>query len=142
MPTGEERRGAVCGKIACTVRCRRREETRLVGKTARPRRLPPTLPRPVATEILVMNAEQVSDDGRASPRYAVSRNLELVAAQATTRNGRCPGRGANRPQESAVRHRLGSATDLACISGKRRTTGMKEGNERVLHRRFSELRWP
>ncbi|MBV9423139.1 MAG: hypothetical protein JOZ98_09525 [Solirubrobacterales bacterium] len=29
--TGEERRGAVCGKIACTVRCRRREETRPVG---------------------------------------------------------------------------------------------------------------
>ena len=26
--------------------------------------------------------------------------------------------------------------------GKRRTTGMKEGNERVLHRRSSESRWP
>ena len=25
---------------------------------------------------------------------------------------------------------------------KRRTTGMKEGNGRVLHRRFSESRWP
>src|SRR5665213_120698 len=25
---------------------------------------------------------------------------------------------------------------------KRRTTGMKEGNERVLHRRSSESRWP
>ena len=46
MPTGEERRGAVCGKIACTVRCRRREETRPVGQAVRPRRLPPTLPRP------------------------------------------------------------------------------------------------
>ena len=28
------------------------------------------------------------------------------------------------------------------ICGKRRTTGMREGNERVLHRRFSESRWP
>ena len=31
---------------------------------------------------------------------------------------------------------------LAPFSGKRRTTGMREGNERVLHRRFSESRWP
>jgi hypothetical protein len=36
MPTGEERRGALCGKIACTVRCRRWEETRPVGKPVRP----------------------------------------------------------------------------------------------------------
>jgi hypothetical protein len=28
------------------------------------------------------------------------------------------------------------------IFGKRRTTGMREGNERVLHRRLSESRWP
>jgi hypothetical protein len=28
------------------------------------------------------------------------------------------------------------------IFGKRRTTGMREGNERVLHRRPSESRWP
>jgi RNA-directed DNA polymerase len=28
------------------------------------------------------------------------------------------------------------------ICGKRRTTGMREGNERVLHRRSSESRWP
>ena len=46
MPRGEERRGAVCGRTACTVRCRRREETRPVGpaRAARSRRLPPTLP--------------------------------------------------------------------------------------------------
>jgi hypothetical protein len=31
---------------------------------------------------------------------------------------------------------------LAPFSGKRRTTGMREGNERVLHRRSSESRWP
>jgi len=31
---------------------------------------------------------------------------------------------------------------LAPFSGKRRTTGMREGNERVLHRRRSESRWP
>jgi len=31
---------------------------------------------------------------------------------------------------------------LTHICGKRRTTGMREGNERVLHRRFSESRWP
>jgi hypothetical protein len=46
MPTGEERRGAVCGRTACTVRCRRREETRPVGSAVQLRRLPPTLPRP------------------------------------------------------------------------------------------------
>ena len=31
---------------------------------------------------------------------------------------------------------------LEPIFGKRRTTGMREGNERVLHRRLSESRWP
>ena len=31
---------------------------------------------------------------------------------------------------------------LEPIFGKRRTTGMREGNERVLHRRPSESRWP
>jgi len=34
------------------------------------------------------------------------------------------------------------AAELAAFSGKRRTTGMREGNERVLHRRSSESRWP
>jgi hypothetical protein len=53
MPHGEERRGAVCGKIACTVRCRRREETRPVGSAVRLRRLPPTLPRPTAVRALL-----------------------------------------------------------------------------------------
>jgi hypothetical protein len=52
MPLGEERRGAVCGRTACTVRCRRREETRPVGKPARPRRLPPTLPRALVKRVL------------------------------------------------------------------------------------------
>src|SRR6516225_9115821 len=33
MPTGEERRGAVCGKIACTVRC---GGGRKPGQSARP----------------------------------------------------------------------------------------------------------
>ena len=32
--------------------------------------------------------------------------------------------------------------ELAAFSGKRRTTGMREGNGRVLHRRSSESRWP
>src|SRR5688500_10765820 len=46
MPLGEERRGAVCGRTACTVRCGGGRKPRPVGKPARPRRLPPTLPRP------------------------------------------------------------------------------------------------
>jgi hypothetical protein len=33
-------------------------------------------------------------------------------------------------------------TVIEPIFGKRRTTGMREGNERVLHRRPSESRWP
>ena len=39
---------------------------------------------------------------------------------------------------------MSSVTDklYAAVSGKRRTTGMREGNERVLHRRSSESWWP
>jgi hypothetical protein len=42
----------------------------------------------------------------------------------------------------ALRLRMSIALALAPFSGKRRTTGMREGNERVLHRRSSESRWP
>jgi hypothetical protein len=45
----------------------------------------------------------------------------------------------------AVRDRVVQAAARLVIEpifGKRRTTGMREGNERVLHRRPSESRWP
>src|SRR5215212_3401074 len=45
----------------------------------------------------------------------------------------------------AVRDRVVQAAAKIVIEpifGKRRTTGMREGNERVLHRRPSESRWP
>jgi len=46
---------------------------------------------------------------------------------------------------SALRDRIvqtAAKLVLEPIFGKRRTTGMREGNGRVLHRRLSESRWP
>jgi hypothetical protein len=73
MPTGEERRGAVCGKIACTVRCRRREETRPVGSAVRLRRLPPTLPPPPSmgsSWLLPASSDRLSVCGSGHPGVA------------------------------------------------------------------------
>jgi hypothetical protein len=57
-----------------------------------------------------------------------------------------PGREELRPLSiPAVRDRVVQAAVKILIEpifGKRRTTGMREGNERVLHRRPSESRWP
>ena len=57
-----------------------------------------------------------------------------------------PGRKELRPLSiPAVRDRVvqsATKTVIEPIFGKRRTTGMREGNERVLHRRPSESRWP
>jgi hypothetical protein len=66
MPTGEERRGAVCGKIACTVRCRRREETEASRLDRAARRLPPTLPRPDHCGALLRFVRSNSQTSRAS----------------------------------------------------------------------------
>ena len=57
-----------------------------------------------------------------------------------------PGREERRPLSiPAVRDRVVQAAVKIVIEpifGKRRTTGMREGNGRVLHRRPSESRWP
>jgi hypothetical protein len=57
-----------------------------------------------------------------------------------------PGSHEQRPLSiPAVRDRVVQAATKIVIEpifGKRRTTGMREGNERVLHRRASESRWP
>src|SRR5947209_16212045 len=90
-------------------------------------------------------------------QYGVSRLLDELAAD--LKDGRwrpLPARRVfipkpGRPQERrplsipAVRDRVVQAatkTVIEPIFGKRRTTGMREGNERVLHRRPSESRWP
>src|SRR5881227_1052314 len=56
-----------------------------------------------------------------------------------------PGSSERRPLSiPRVRDRIVQAatkTVIEPIFGKRRTTGMREGNERVLHRRLSESRW-
>jgi hypothetical protein len=88
--------------------------------------------------------------------YGVVRLLDELAAD--LREGRWrplparrvfipkPGRDELRPLSiPAVRDRIVQAavkTVIEPIFGKRRTTGMREGNERVLHRRPSESRWP
>jgi len=43
---------------------------------------------------------------------------------------------------ATYRHHGTHAEAIEIVFGKRRTTGMREGNGRVLHRRPSESRWP
>jgi len=89
--------------------------------------------------------------------YGVSRLLDELAADLKEERWRPlparrvfipkPGRPMERRPLSipAVRDRVVQAaakTVIEPIFGKRRTTGMREGNERVLHRRPSESRWP
>ena len=63
------------------------------------------------------------------------------------REHQIPKRGSGKVRKlgiPALRDRIVQmATELVLepIFGKRRTTGMREGNERVLHRRLSESRW-
>ena len=89
-------------------------------------------------------------------RYGVTRLLDELAAD--LREGRWrplparrvfipkPGRDQLRPLSiPAVRDRIVQAAARIVVEpifGKRRTTGMREGNGRVLHRRPSESRWP
>ena len=89
--------------------------------------------------------------------YGVARLLDELAADLKAERWRPlparrvfipkPGRPTERRPLSipAVRDRVVQAatkTVIEPIFGKRRATGMREGNGRVLHRRRSESRWP
>src|SRR5215831_14737192 len=90
-------------------------------------------------------------------QYGISRLLDELVADLKDRRWRPlaarrvfipkPGRPHERRPLSipAVRDRVVQAATKIVIEpifGKRRTTGMREGNGRVLHRRLSESRWP
>jgi hypothetical protein len=90
-------------------------------------------------------------------RYGIAKLLDELAADLQDGSYRAlPARRVfipkpGRPDEHrplsipAVRDRVVQAAAKIVIEpifGKRRTTGMREGNERVLHRRPSESRWP
>jgi hypothetical protein len=107
----------------------------------------PTRARPASTKQTITDVE----------RYGVDRLLDALAVD--LKGGRWrplparrvfipkPGRPTERRPLSipAVRDRVVQAATKIVIEpifGKRRTTGMREGNERVLHRRASESRWP
>jgi hypothetical protein len=114
MPTGEERRGAVCGKIACTVRCRRREETRPVGKAVRPRRLPPTLPPPSPEQML-------ADERKQGPRDAPESGQEEKSAAPDSQQPRVLRVRESRSVDDAVEVaepvlRLANLGSLACAA--------------------------
>ena len=100
-----------------------------------------------------IDRQTIADD----ERYGVGRLLDELAAD--LKDGKWRPLAARRvfipkpgsPTEQrplsipSVRDRVVQAALKAVIEpifGKRRTTGMREGNERVLHRRPSESRWP
>ena len=88
--------------------------------------------------------------------YGIARLLDELAADLKDGSYRSwparrvfipkPGSSERRPLSiPRVRDRVAQAalkTVIEPIFGKRRTTGMREGNGRVLHRRPSESRWP
>ena len=89
-------------------------------------------------------------------QYGVSRMLDELATDLKDGSYRPlparrvfipkPGSSERRPLSiPRVRDRVVQAAPRSAIEpifGKRRTTGMREGNERVLRRRSSESRWP
>ena len=105
MPTGEERRGAVCGKIACTVRCRRREETRPVGPAVRLRRLPPTLPRPADHRSLLVS-DLIGEGGPVVGSAVAGRPSD----QSRSRSSRCPQR------RESISHGAGGQNPLSQVN--------------------------
>src|ERR1700722_7317696 len=79
---GEERRRAVCGKTACTVRCGSGRKPDQSATAVRPRRLPPTLPLPLSVVSMVMaSADDPPRLARPRPRVpAARRREELIGA--------------------------------------------------------------
>jgi hypothetical protein len=142
-PVGGRRWSAV----AAAIRASRRAPSRACGLVRLPRdgtacSTSKRLPRPIPDDGSTRSTTRLLDELAADLKEERWRPLPARRVFIPK-----PGRPKERRPLSipAVRDRIVQAavkTVFEPIFGKRRTTGMREGNGRVLHRRLSESRWP